>query len=55
MPTWTIWMLMPGGRGPDGWSRVAGGLTQAEAEWMVSKLFFKARVMQDQPDSNSER
>jgi hypothetical protein len=31
----------------EGWSRVACGMTQTEAEWFVDQLYFPARAMPD--------
>jgi len=50
--TWCVWSKIPragqasAGR-KEGWSRVAGGLTQDEAQWFAEKIFFQARAMPD--------
>ncbi len=49
--TWCVWSLLPNRSGPDGWSRVTGGLTEAEAEWYAKVSFFKSRAMPDEEES----
>lgn len=48
--TYSVWMraLLPEGK--TGWSRIAGGLSQAEAERIASVLLFPARAMPDQEE-----
>ena len=45
-PAWSVWMLFPGEAG-GGWSRIAGGLTQADAEKFAAALLFQGRAMPD--------
>lgn len=51
--TYSVWMRVPHEGSRDGWSRVAGGLEKAQAEWMSEALFFDARAMPDQPTADN--
>lgn len=42
---WSVWMLMPDKA--SGWSRVAGGLAQEDAERFAAAMLFPARAMPD--------
>lgn len=48
--SWCVWVgkaRAVGTRRPINWSRMFGGLTQAEAEWVAAKSLFPARAMPD--------
>lgn len=47
--TWSVWMLFPGEAG-GGWSRIAAGLTQVEAERFAAALLFRGRAMADKEE-----
>ena len=57
MNGWCVWALLPGyERGNQtlgtGWSQVAAGITQEQAEWMAGALHFSARAMPDREATN---
>lgn len=48
---WCIWVRLPSPTGKaaqDGWSRIATGMTQEQAEWMASVIFFPVQAMPEQ-------
>lgn len=45
--TYSIWMKMPLDDG-GGWSRIAGGLSQEDAERFAAAMLFPARAMPDE-------
>lgn len=52
MITYCVWAKFPRAghvftNRQDGWSRVAGEMTQEQAEWLAGQLYFQARAMPD--------
>lgn len=47
--TYSIWMLLPNNVG---WSRVAAGLSQEDADRLVVTKLFPARAMPDEEKSD---
>lgn len=49
--TWCIWMKVPA---TEGWSRVAAGMSQEDAERFAKVLLFPARAMPDSEDATPQ-
>jgi len=53
---WSIWALLPGhdsstsSRDGAGWSRIAAGLTQENAEQFAASLLFQGRAMAEKEE-----
>lgn len=45
--TYSVWMKVPA---TAGWSRIVGGLSKEDAEWLADKMLFEVRAMPDKEE-----